>query len=205
MTQPLHFAMVCASNMNRSMEAHLVLQRAGLKVDSFGVGGHVKLPGPSQREPNIYAFGTPYTKIYADLVSKDSELYTRNGLLTMLSRNIDIKTAPEKFQLCMTVFDVVITFEERVMDQVMEDLHHRTPLTMQPILVVNLLTQLTAHLTANRRSGTAMKMPPSLPPQALKLCQMLGSVPMWEDAVDDIIKRFEAETGQTAIYTICFV
>ncbi|MEW5319641.1 MAG: hypothetical protein WDW38_010784 [Sanguina aurantia] len=134
MTQPLHFAMVCASNMNRSMEAHLVLQRAGLKVDSFGVGGHVKLPGPSQREPNIYAFGTPYTKIYADLVSKDSELPGLN---------------PE-----------------------VRDSHEDAAVAA---------------------------------PQALKLCQMLGSVPMWEDAVDDIIKRFEAETGQTAIYTICFV
>jgi RNA polymerase II subunit A C-terminal domain phosphatase SSU72 len=43
----LRFAMVCASNMNRSMEAHHVLKGAGLTVTSYGVGGHVKLPGKS--------------------------------------------------------------------------------------------------------------------------------------------------------------
>ena len=39
------FAMVCASNMNRSMEAHALLQKAGYDVHSYGVGQHVKLPG----------------------------------------------------------------------------------------------------------------------------------------------------------------
>jgi len=37
--------MVCASNMNRSMEAHHVLAQAGLIVTSYGVGANVKLPG----------------------------------------------------------------------------------------------------------------------------------------------------------------
>ena len=30
------------------------------QVKSFGVGAHVKLPGPSQAEPNVYQFGTPW-------------------------------------------------------------------------------------------------------------------------------------------------
>ena len=46
--------------MNRSMEAHKVLQQRGLDVSSYGVGQHVKLPGPSQKEPNVYDFGTTY-------------------------------------------------------------------------------------------------------------------------------------------------
>lgn len=98
--------MTCFCGPHKSSQETLALSFISclLQVDSFGVGGHVKLPGPSQREPNIYAFGTPYTKIYSDLVSKDPELYTRNGLLTMLGRNIEIKTAPEKFQTCMCVF-----------------------------------------------------------------------------------------------------
>jgi hypothetical protein len=51
------------------------------QVSSFGVGGHVKLPGPSAAEPNVYTFGTPYAVILDDLQRKDADLYTRNRLL----------------------------------------------------------------------------------------------------------------------------
>lgn len=70
----LRFAMVCSSNMNRSMEAHSQLGRAGLDVESYGTGTHVKLPGPSLHEPNVYDFGTPYGAIYDDLRRKDPDL-----------------------------------------------------------------------------------------------------------------------------------
>ena len=76
---PLKFAMVCASNMNRSMEAHRLAIEAGLCVRSFGVGQHVKLPGASANSPNVYDFGTTYEHIYKDLKQKDQALYTRNG------------------------------------------------------------------------------------------------------------------------------
>ncbi|GLT54525.1 hypothetical protein SLA2020_277170 [Shorea laevis] len=69
------YAMVCSSNQNRSMEAHSLLKREGFEVSSYGTGAHVKLPGPSLREPNVYDFGTPYKQMYDDLRRKDSELY----------------------------------------------------------------------------------------------------------------------------------
>lgn len=71
----LRYAMVCSSNQNRSMEAHFLLKRHGFDVSSYGTGAHVKLPGPSLREPNVYDFGTPYKHMLDDLRRKDPELY----------------------------------------------------------------------------------------------------------------------------------
>jgi hypothetical protein len=57
------------------MEAHSLLKRHGFDVSSYGTGAHVKLPGPSLREPNVYDFGTPYKQMFDDLRRKDPELY----------------------------------------------------------------------------------------------------------------------------------
>lgn len=70
------YAMVCSSNQNRSMEAHSLLKRQGFDVSSYGTGSHVKLPGPSLREPNVYDFGTPYKQMFDDLRRKDPDLYS---------------------------------------------------------------------------------------------------------------------------------
>lgn len=43
----MRFAVLCSSNMNRSMEAHAFLAKKGYKVESFGTGDKVKLPGAS--------------------------------------------------------------------------------------------------------------------------------------------------------------
>ena len=57
------------------MEAHSLLKKQGFDVSSYGTGAHVKLPGPSLREPNVYDFGTPYKHMFEDLRRKDPELY----------------------------------------------------------------------------------------------------------------------------------
>jgi len=73
--QKLSFAVVCASNQNRSMSAHYTLSKKyGMAVSSFGTGSSVKLPGKSRDAPIIYDFGTPYQDMFEDLKQQDEEL-----------------------------------------------------------------------------------------------------------------------------------
>lgn len=71
----LRLAVICASNQNRSMEAHSLLLQAGIPVSSFGTSSAAKLPGPSPSKSNTYPFGTSYEAIYKDLQRKDAALY----------------------------------------------------------------------------------------------------------------------------------
>lgn len=71
----LRIAVICSSNMNRSMEAHAFLAKKGFYVKSFGTGDKVKIPGSAADKPNVYEFGTSYEEIYHDLLQKDKALY----------------------------------------------------------------------------------------------------------------------------------
>ena len=126
MAEAKRFAMVCAANMNRSMEAHKVALNAGLDVKSYGAGNRVKLPGASRDNPNVFEFGSvTYKDIYDKLMAEDEKLYTRNGLKDMLERNMTIKPAPQRWQDSEVDVDVVVCFEERVFDNVVSDLKGR--------------------------------------------------------------------------------
>jgi Ssu72-like protein len=81
----------------------------------------VKLPGKAIDKPNVYRFGKRYTKIKEDLKAKDATLYRKNGVLQILTRNEKIKEAPERWQDELSrQFDVVIAFEDRVYDAILE-------------------------------------------------------------------------------------
>ncbi|OCK76606.1 Ssu72-like protein [Lepidopterella palustris CBS 459.81] len=153
----LKFCTVCASNQNRSMEAHLRLALSSLPVISFGTGTLVRLPGPSIHQPNVYSFNsTTYRAIHAELSSQNAALYNQNGLLPMLARNLNIKSYPERFQDWIPgkprldhstdkgapgtesgVVDVIITCEERCFDAVLDDLLNKGGKLNRPVHVFN--------------------------------------------------------------------
>lgn len=190
----LKVATVCAANMNRSMAAHALLQEEGFDVHSFGVGNRVKLPGASRADPNVYEFGkATYADIHRDLQQKDAALYQRTGLLQMLERNMAVKPAPQRWQNYREEeFDVAITFEERIMDQLVDDMHSRTQTSMKPLLVLNI------DVTDNHQEAAKAAV------LAVMLCKMIAASEDWETEIDDIVARFQQETERRLLYTICW-
>ena len=126
----LSYALVCSSNMNRSMEAHAAFLNAGFtKVASLGTGRMVRLPAATAEGQVSFVFGTPYTEILKELEgqaeadAKLQEFYRRTKLLDILRRNARIKTAPERLQKIEELtYDVIVCFDIRVYDAVQEDL-----------------------------------------------------------------------------------
>ena len=54
MAQKLRFAVVCSSNMNRSMEAHSFLQKKGYDIKSYGTGQMIKVQLLQKMISNIF-------------------------------------------------------------------------------------------------------------------------------------------------------
>ncbi|XP_023243172.1 RNA polymerase II subunit A C-terminal domain phosphatase SSU72 [Centruroides vittatus] len=188
----LKIAVVCSSNQNRSMEAHAFLSKKGFKVRSFGSGTQVKLPGAAPDRPNIYDFTISYEQMYQDLLLKDKALYTQNGILHMLDRNRRIKSHPERFQTCYEKFDVIFTVEERVYDQVVEELASRTPIENTPVHIINIDIQ------DNHEEATI---------GAFLICQMTQMMSDSEDLdndIDELLQDFEAKAQRNILHSIQF-
>lgn len=122
------YAVVCSSNVNRSMEAHVALFNHKLRVGSYGAGRFVRLPVPGGLEGRSFEFGTPYETMVEELMAKADgkaqEFYRRTKLLDILKRNKQIKRAPERWQDVdadtVAGYDVVVCYENRIYDLVME-------------------------------------------------------------------------------------
>jgi len=148
----LSFGVVCSSNINRSMEAHVVLGNAGITVESYGTGTQVRLPGRSAMEPRVFKFGGRYEDMYKDLAATDEDeaFFINNGVLGLCSRGAAVKAGPQRWQdtpnTLITKHDVVIAFEERIYDAVVEDLQTREPtVEFEPIHVICLDTKDNPH------------------------------------------------------------
>jgi hypothetical protein len=80
---------------------------------------------------------TTYEEIYQDLMAKDKKLYTENGMLHLVDRNRRIKEKPEKFSESRERFDLIITVEEKVYDNVLAIFEETHNVHHQPAHVIN--------------------------------------------------------------------
>ncbi|KJE92700.1 Ssu72 protein [Capsaspora owczarzaki ATCC 30864] len=186
------YAVICSSNQNRSMEAHALLSKKGFDVCSYGSGNNVKLPGPTPDQPNVYEFNTPYNDIYAELASKDNAFYTGNGILSMLDRNRKIKTAPERFADAKPLFDVIITCEERVFDQVLEVLEARDSRTFRPVHIINI------DIKDNHEEATVGAA------LIFKMCQAFDQADDLEVKIEEVLDEFQRKHARTLLHSIAF-
>jgi len=188
----LKVAVVCSSNMNRSMEAHAFLAKKGYNVDSYGTGDKVKLPGPAADKPNVYEFGTTYEDILADLVRKDRTMYTQNGILHMLDRNKRIKKRPQRLQNTEKRYDVIFTAEERVYDQTLEFFQNEGSVSNQPVHIINIDIQ------DNHEEATI---------GAFLMCELLQMMTEADDLdndIDELLQDFEAKCNRPILHTVVF-
>ena len=163
------------------------------------------LPGRSAMEPRIFKFGTPYEEMYKSMSATpdDAAYFSKNGVLQLCRRGAAVKTAPQRWQDMDSTFvgqhDVVIAFEERIFDAVVEDLQVREPTEdFKPIHCICLDTKDNPHEAALQ--GRV----------ALELCWLL------EEAGDDltekapeIVDSFQNErmthTPIKVLYQLCYL
>jgi RNA polymerase II subunit A C-terminal domain phosphatase SSU72 len=192
----LRFAVVCSSNMNRSMEAHKQFMENGLDVTSFGVGNMVRLPSPG-KEPLSFEFDQSYASMKAEILERgEVQWYRDRGLLDMLDRNIDIKDHPDRFQDFedVSVFDIVFCFEERVFDILVKDLKSREPREYKGIHVLNLDVKDDAK---EAKQGAAI---------ALDLCKLaIDKGDDLEGSLSAMIKQVEEKYGRPIIHMTHFL
>ncbi|EGD72210.1 RNA polymerase II subunit A domain phosphatase SSU72 [Salpingoeca rosetta] len=196
-SEPLYrfrYAVVCSSNQNRSMEAHLFLKQRGFNVESYGTGSCVKIPGPSIDRPNVFEFDSiSYDEMYKQLEAQNKALYQQTGMLAMLDRNRKIKRNPEKFQRATDKrFDIILTCETRIFDEVVRDLQQRDNTTGELVHICNLDIKDT-HECATQGALNFVH-----------LAQLMEATDDLDEEVEAVIARFEDDTGEELMHSVAF-
>lgn len=111
----------------------------------------------------------------------------------MLDRNRRIKAAPERFQTCNEQFDVLITCEERVYDQVIEFLENRENAPGNvPVHVINVDIQ-DNHEDAV--SGAFL---------ISDLVSLLAKTSDLDNEIDEVCYVFESENNKNILHSVMF-
>ncbi|KAL2720834.1 RNA polymerase II subunit A C-terminal domain phosphatase SSU72 [Vespula squamosa] len=110
----------------------------------------------------------------------------------MLDRNRRIKPKPERFQLSKEKFDILITCEERVYDQVIECMESRTQEDNQPVHLINIDIQ------DNHEEATV---------GSFLICELVTVLANSEDLdndIDELLHEFESKFARTILHTVLF-
>ncbi|KAK2557312.1 RNA polymerase II subunit A C-terminal domain phosphatase SSU72 [Acropora cervicornis] len=128
--------------------------------------------------------------------------YKQNGILHMLDRNRRIKPHPERFQETEEEFDLVVTVEERVYDQVIElfsyftsflsDLNSRVAQSCSPVHVVNLDIQ------DNHEEATLGAF------LICEMCQAIEGLDDLENEIDLVIPKLEKKWSRNLLHSVAF-
>eukprot|EP00904_Undaria_pinnatifida_P004473 jgi/Undpi1/14026/HiC_scaffold_9.g03677.m1 len=187
-----NFAVVCSSNVNRSIMAQILLEKNDMRAKSYGTGREVKLPGKDYKSPQSFPFGTPYVEIRDFLANQNEELFRRNSVLGLLERDAATKRAPERWQALdseeVASFDVVVCFESRVFDLVVEDLHRREPDTFKPLHVVSMTIRDSAEDSAAAAA------------HVLELCKMLDECDDLDNDASKLLNGFRIGSKRTVLH-----
>lgn len=190
--KPKLFAVVCSSNMNRSMEAHFQLARKGMNVMSYGVGTKVRLPAAGNARGISFDFGVPYEEILESITAAGNlSWYHERGISQMLERNVKIKQHPERFQDFVDVasFDIIVCFEERVFDLLVDDLNSREPgEEVKLVHAINLDVKDTAEDSIE--GGKVI----------LDLCSKVEAAVDLQESLPDIIEAIETQYHVNLLY-----
>jgi RNA polymerase II subunit A C-terminal domain phosphatase SSU72 len=74
-----------------------------MRVESYGTGTQVRLPGKSAMEPRNFKFGTPYADMYKSLsgTPEDEAFFIHNGVLQLCKRGSSVKVSQLMMMNCI--------------------------------------------------------------------------------------------------------
>jgi RNA polymerase II subunit A C-terminal domain phosphatase SSU72 len=133
--------------------------------------------------------------MYKTLEAEDKELYTSTGMLNMLDRNRNIKEMPQRFQDEKDEFDVVVTCEARVYDQVLESFEEKGSDTFEQVHVCNV------EIKDNHEEATLGAH------RIVELCEMLEKSEDLENEIEEVLGNFDGkhEADHPAVlHSVCF-
>ena len=110
----------------------------------------------------------------------------------MLTRNAQIKTAPEKWQENINHFDVVITFEDRVFDAVIESMIANQTMYDRPTHIININVKDTPEEAERNAKYIA------------EFAKRLNESEDWENDVQREIVKFEEQYGEKLMHLVLF-